>query len=84
MKKIQKRQFLILFLTQEDTFLITPHPNPLPAFGERVRVRGFYFKSQIKKLTFLKNYFLKFLLWLEIDYNLGFSDPPRLREFNYR
>jgi hypothetical protein len=79
MKKIQKRRFLILFLTQENTFLITPHPKPLPAFGERVRVRGFYFKNQIKKLTFLK-----ILLRLEtVDY-LGFSDPPRLREFNYR
>jgi hypothetical protein len=43
--------------------------------GERVRVRGFYFKNQIKKLTFLK-----FLLWLEIDYNLGFFYPSPHRQ----
>jgi hypothetical protein len=34
-KKSEKKDFLILFLTQENTFLITPHPNPLPACGER-------------------------------------------------
>jgi len=48
-KKFQKRQFLILFLTQENTFLITPHPNPLPASGER-GLEGVFLLLQEEKL----------------------------------
>ena len=62
-KNSKKGDFLILFLIDNFSNLLkkkTPHPNPLPASGERGLRRRFFLKGKLKNPPDL---FLRFFIY---------------------